>query len=82
MASMETDYCNGSFKKRQAVSFFFLVIGFQRENRVVVTGNWLSFQWRFFGFDVISNKAREIVHDATRPTAVDIVTNGSEVSCP
>ena len=51
--------------KSVRLSVFFLVIGFQRENRVVVTVNWLSFQWRFVGFDVISNKAREIVRDAT-----------------
>ena len=51
--------------KSVRLSVFFLVIGFQRENRVVVTVNWLSFQCSFVGFDVISNKAREIVRDAT-----------------
>ena len=51
------------------------VENFWRSNFVVVTGNWLRFQWRLVGFDVNGSKVREIVGD-------DIVTIGNKESCP
>ena len=48
---------------------------FWRSNFVVVTGNWLRFQWQLVGFDVNGSKVREIVGD-------DIVATGNKESSP